>query len=62
MVHAVGPTFLLAPPPIRPARFFRRDSRVGALAHEHLTAPTMYREMEMLFWLEQAEVEVKGPK
>jgi hypothetical protein len=29
-------------------------------AHEHLaTATTMYREMDMRFWLEQAEKEVK---
>jgi len=29
-------------------------------AHEHLTiATTMYREMDMRFWLEQAEVEMK---
>ena len=29
-------------------------------AHEHLTiATTMYREMGMHFWLEQAEVEMK---
>ena len=30
-------------------------------AHEHLsTATTMYREMDMQFWLEQAEAEMKG--
>jgi hypothetical protein len=30
-------------------------------AHEHLTtATTMYREMEMRFWGEQAEAEMKG--
>ena len=30
-------------------------------AHEHLgTATTMYREMDMRFWLEQAEVEMGG--
>ena len=29
-------------------------------AHEHLTTATaMYREMEMGFWLEQAEAEIK---
>jgi hypothetical protein len=29
-------------------------------AHEHLTtATTMYREMDMTYWLEQAEAEVK---
>jgi hypothetical protein len=29
-------------------------------AHEHLTKATaMYREMDMVFWLEQAEVEVR---
>jgi hypothetical protein len=32
----------------------------GRQAHEHLTAATtMYREMDMRFWLEQAEVEVR---
>jgi hypothetical protein len=31
------------------------------LAQEHLTiATTMYREMEMWFWLEQAEAEMRG--
>ncbi len=30
-------------------------------AQEHLTmAVTMYREMDMRFWLEQAEVEMSG--
>ena len=30
-------------------------------AHEHLaTATTMYREMDMRFWLEQAEVEMRA--
>ncbi|MBI1727836.1 MAG: hypothetical protein HYR50_11270 [Candidatus Rokubacteria bacterium] len=30
---------------------------------EHLTtATTMYREMDMRFWLEQAEAEIKGPQ
>ena len=30
-------------------------------AQEHLTtATTMYREMDMRFWLEQAEAETKG--
>jgi hypothetical protein len=30
-------------------------------AHEHLTtATTMYREMDMPFWLEQAEAEMRG--
>jgi hypothetical protein len=31
-------------------------------AHEHvITATTMYREMDMRFWLENGETEVKGP-
>jgi len=31
-------------------------------AREHLTtATTMYREMDMRFWLEQAEAELRGP-
>jgi hypothetical protein len=30
-------------------------------AHEHLTtATTMYREMDMRFWLEQAETELRA--
>jgi hypothetical protein len=30
-------------------------------AHEHLTtATTMYREMDMRFWLEQAEAELRA--
>jgi hypothetical protein len=30
-------------------------------AHEHLTiATTLYREMDMQFWLEQAETEMKS--
>ena len=32
-------------------------------AHEHLTtATTMYREMDMRFWLEQAEAAMAGPE
>jgi len=31
-------------------------------AHEHpTTATTMYREMDMRFWLEQAEAEMREP-
>jgi uncharacterized protein HemY len=31
-------------------------------AQEHLaTATTMYREMEMTYWLEKAEAEMNGP-
>jgi hypothetical protein len=38
----------------------RMDKRVEA--REHLTtAATMYREMDMRFWLEQAEAELKEP-
>jgi len=39
------------------------DERTGKReqAHEHLTtATTMYREMEMRFWLEQAEMRGVG--
>ena len=33
----------------------------GWCAREHLTtATTMYREMDMRFWLEQAEAEMRG--
>jgi DNA-binding SARP family transcriptional activator/tetratricopeptide (TPR) repeat protein len=37
-------------------KLYRRTGR-GEMAHEHLTiATTMYREMDMRFWLEQVEV------
>jgi hypothetical protein len=40
-------------------KLYRRTGRRQE-AHEHLaTAATMYREMDMRFWLEQAESEVK---
>ncbi len=39
-------------------KLYRRTGNPG-LAQEHLaTATTMYREMEMRFWLEQAEAEM----
>jgi hypothetical protein len=32
-------------------------------AQQHLiTATTMYREMDMRFWLEKAEAELRGPR
>ena len=41
-----------------PASYRRTGKRVRA--REHLTtATTMYREMEMRFWLEQAEAELR---
>ncbi len=39
------------------------DRRTGKrqAAHEHLsTATTMYREMDMRFWLAQADAEIQG--
>jgi hypothetical protein len=40
-------------------RLYQRTTK-REQAHEHLTtATTMYREMDMRFWLEQAEAEVK---
>ena len=45
-----------------PAKLYRRtDQREHA--HEHLTtaATTMYREMDMRFWLEKAEAEIGEP-
>jgi Tetratricopeptide repeat len=40
------------------SRLFRRTGK-GEQAREHLTtATTMYREMDMSFWLEQAEAEI----
>jgi len=42
-------------------KLYRRTGD-GARAEEHLTtATTMYREMDMRFWLERAEAELKGP-
>ena len=42
------------------AKLFRRTGQRDQ-AHEHLTtATTLYREMDMRFWLEQAEVEMKA--
>jgi hypothetical protein len=41
------------------AKLYRRTSKADP-AHEHLTtAATMYREMGMQFWLEQAEAEME---
>jgi hypothetical protein len=40
-------------------KLYRRISKLEQ-AREHLTtATTMYREMDMRFWLEQAEAEMK---
>jgi class 3 adenylate cyclase/DNA-binding winged helix-turn-helix (wHTH) protein/tetratricopeptide (TPR) repeat protein len=39
-------------------RLYRRTGK-REQAQEHLIATTMYREMDMRFWLEQAEVELK---
>ncbi len=42
------------------AKLYRQTNR-REQAKEHFTiATTMYREMDMRFWLEQAEVEMKG--
>ena len=41
------------------SRFYRRASK-REQAQEHVTtAVTMYREMDMQFWLEQAEAEMR---
>jgi hypothetical protein len=41
-------------------KLYRRTDK-REQAQEHLaTATTMYREMDMRFWLEKAEVEVRG--
>jgi hypothetical protein len=43
-----------------PENLYRRTGKHGQ-AREHLTtAMTMYREMGMSFWLEEAEAEVKA--
>jgi hypothetical protein len=42
------------------AKLYRQTSKRDQ-AREHLTtASTMYREMGMQFWLEQAELEMRG--
>jgi hypothetical protein len=42
-------------------KLYRRTGD-GVKAEEHIqTATTMYREMDMGFWLERAEVELKEP-
>ena len=42
-------------------RLYRRTGD-SEQAREHLTtATTMYREMDMRFWLEQAEAELRAP-
>jgi len=42
------------------AKLYRRSGRHGP-AQEHLTtATTMYRELDMRFWLEKAEAEMEG--
>jgi hypothetical protein len=41
-------------------KLYRRGK--GEQAQEHLiTAATMYREMDMRFWLEQAEAQMRRP-
>jgi len=41
-------------------KLYQRTAARRDQAQEHLTtATTMYREMDMRFWLEQAEAEVK---
>jgi hypothetical protein len=43
------------------AKLYRRTDK-SEQAQEHLTtATTMYREMDMRFWLEQAEAELRRP-
>jgi hypothetical protein len=43
-------------------RLFRRTAKHEQQAQEHLTiATTMYREMDMRFWLAQAAAEMAGP-
>ena len=51
---------LVAHCPLGLGKLYRRTSKRDE-AHEHLaTATTMYREMDMQFWLEQAEAEMRG--
>jgi hypothetical protein len=48
------------PLPPRSQQLYRRTGKRQE-AHEHLTtATTMYREMGMRFWVEEAEVEMRA--
>jgi tetratricopeptide (TPR) repeat protein len=59
LLEELGMRLLIAHCHLGLAKLFRRTGQ-REQAHEHLTiATTMYREMDMRFWLEQAEAELK---
>ena len=59
LAEALGMRPLVAHCHLGLGKLYRRAGK-REQAHEHLTtATTMYREMDMRFWLEQAEVEVR---
>jgi hypothetical protein len=43
-----------------PGRLYRRTGKQQEAQEQLSTAITMYREMDMRFWLEQAEAELKA--
>ncbi len=60
LAHELGMRPLAAHCHLGLGKLYRRPGK-REQAHEHLTtATTMYREMDMRFWLEQAEVEMGG--
>ena len=60
LAHELGMRPLAAHCHLGLGKLYRRSGK-REQAHEHLTtATTMYREMDMRFWLEQAEVEMGG--
>ena len=46
-------------PPLRLGRLYRRTGQRERAPEHFITATTMYREMEMRFWVEQAETELR---
>jgi hypothetical protein len=42
-------------------KLYRRTGQRDQVREHLTTATTMYREMDMRFWLEQAEAEMKAP-
>jgi len=61
LAHELGMRPLIAHCHLGLGKLFRRTGKRDE-AREHLrTAATMYREMDMRFWLEQAEAELRQP-
>ena len=61
LATALGMRPLVAPCHFGLSTLYRRtDTREQAQDHL-ITATAMYREMDMRFWVEQVEAEIKGP-